>query len=149
MVLPHAPHRGAHLVSPRRRLAFSLQLKLLLMHLFFLLVPHILLHHFTVQPNRINAVPFGPEVVSPIRLLAHRRKHIEQPDRLRPFRTPIKSEIDNFGGTLTSKCTWSIWTFDSTTSHPNRWQNTITHLYTSRPTGPFSTRNRYFGTQTR
>ena len=65
---------------------------------------------------------------------------------VRPLTTPISFDIDTFGGTFTNKCTWSGWTFNSTTWHRNWLQNTSILLCTSWPITPFNTRYRYFGT---
>ena len=41
-----------------------------------------------------------------------------------PFKAPIKFDMDNFGGIFTTRWTWSICTFNSTTMQPSCWQYT-------------------------
>jgi len=81
-------------------------LQLFLMLLFLLLEPHVLLDHLAVESHRVHAIALAPEMIAPVRLLAQTRK-VNNRIAVRPFRTPINSEIDSFGGTFTNKCTWS------------------------------------------
>ena len=84
-----------------------LQFQLLFVTLFVLLELHVLANHLLVQAHRVHAVPWCPEMVAPIGLPFQVRKLLNTRIAERPSKMSIMSEVDFFGGTITTKCTWS------------------------------------------
>ena len=65
-----------------------------------------------------------------------------------PFKKPVTSETDNFGGIDITRCTWSFWTFISRISSFFHSHSCFIISQTDFLTAPFRILNRYFGHQT-
>ena len=66
----------------------------------------------------IYQIALRPKMIPPVLLLLQVPKFLKQLHLSLPFSFPNRSETDNFGGIITTRCIRFTRTFSSATSHP-------------------------------
>ena len=114
----------------------------------FLLVLHVRVHFRPVQTNRINTISTNPKRLPQYGRCLSSRNLLNTRVAVLPFTIPTNVNTDAFRGTITSRCTWSSCTFNSTTSTCWCSLNARLHQLTSSNTRPVNIRYRFFRTHT-
>src|SRR5215468_2699001 len=112
-----------------------------------LLVPDVRADHLLIPPDRRNKVPPGPELVA--QKVPQLSFHVlRNPDRALPFRYPITSATEYFGGIDINMCTWSGIRCPSSILHSLRRASSWNTVPKCRLICPNSNFLRYFGVNT-